>query len=340
MAFPDQPQADEAMAAKDRGGPGSRGSTDEAKMKRRMRRDAKTVQSEAAKSQPATNPDAPPVNGWYKSRSKSLIQPVPGGIRWSPVKKPTTLHSYFEGVDFTPGSEVQITLTWESDGCSWKGSNLDFDGSVGDPTSQGRGVSDRYLRCMAGTGDFRIGFFQRGEKLVGHESFEGDEEGAATEFNDYRGFQVRIHPHLSEGFENLNGRLIEHHSDGRREPHNNISLWTRIEPGVQGLMSDQAQRVAHSGFSKSHGWGTQPQPWGPCMPFAVPRELKIVMKRVDTATIEVRVTLNGKPSPLLKGVFNADFAPEMLDCMAITYTNQSRRYEYVQLTNLNIRSLK
>ena len=299
-----------------------------------LRTEGATPGSAAASS--PQEPDRRAVNGWFKSRSKSEIQAVPGGIRWSPVRKPTTIHTYFEPVSFAPGAEVQMSLSWESDGIAKKESNRDFDGSQGDPTSQGNGISDKYLRCMAGTGDFRIGFFHSDQK-VGHESFEGDEEGATQEFNSYRGFQVRIHPHLSEGFKNLPGRLIEHHSDGRREPHNNISLWTRREPGVQGLMSDQAQRVAHSGFSKSKGCGTQPQPWGANMPFGEARELRIVMKRVNNSEIQVLVTMNGNTAPLLKGFFCEDFAPDMLDCLAITYTNQSRRYDYVELTNLVVR---
>lgn len=277
-------------------------------------------------------------NGWYISRSASRIEEAVGGIRWSPVRKPTTIHNYFEPVPFSPGTVVVCSLVWESDGM--KGSNEDFDGSCCDPTGQGMGISDRYLRCLAGTGDFRIGLFQS-DTRVGNGTYEGDEEGATKDFNRYRGFQVRIHPHLSRGFENLGGRLYEHKADGSKEPHNNISLWTRVREGTQGLQSDQAQKVDHSGFTKKGGNGSQPQPWGANMPFGRPQHLTIRAERLDDCCFQVSLTVNEggedeRRSPVLHGKFESTFRPDLLDCLAITYTNQSRRYDYVMLTDLEV----
>jgi hypothetical protein len=38
----------------------------------------------------------PHIHGtvWYKSKSDSKLVNVPYGFEWSPVKKPTTLHTY------------------------------------------------------------------------------------------------------------------------------------------------------------------------------------------------------------------------------------------------------
>ena len=134
-------------------------------------------------------------------------------------------------------------MEWESNGVGE--ATEDFDCSQEDPTSQGQGISDKYLRCLAGTGDFRIGFFESTLK-VGNDSCEGNSEGQTcvaslpieTSFNNYKGSSP--YPSTSKpGFENLNGRLIEEKSNGERESHNNSTLWSRIKPGENGLMSDQ-----------------------------------------------------------------------------------------------------
>jgi hypothetical protein len=267
---------------------------------------------------------------WFKSKNESKIAAIDGGILWSPVTKPTTLHSYFTPVELKTGDSIVFSMQWESDGMD--GSNKDFDGSTSNPTNQGTGISDKYLRCLAGTGDFRIGFFQSDEK-VENDSFEAD--GSANKFNNYKGFQIRIEPHLSAGFKNLNGRLIEDKGSDS-ESHNNITAWTRINPGKNGLMSDEAQKFDHSGFSKEDGWGTQPQSWGPNLPFGKPKELKIKYKVISANEYELNVTLNDNESPLLRGKYNGSFYPNFFDTIAITYTNSSRKYAYVKIRGFKV----
>ncbi|TCI02000.1 hypothetical protein EZV61_15595 [Corallincola luteus] len=297
-------------------------------------------------SLPAWSNPSGDYNGWYQSNSGSGITAVDDGMRWSPVKKPTTVHRYLPAQPLIPGETLQFSMMWRSDGYSE--SNKDFDCSDSDPTDQGEGISDRYLRCLAGTGDFRIGFFDSGGVSVGNDSCEGndeksncdyegrDEEDYTYDFNHYRGFQVRIHPHLSEGFDSVSGRLREDHGGGKMESHINLNLWSRINPGENGLMSDECQAVDHCGFSKGDDWGTQPQSWGPNMPFGEARLLQFDVKMLDTENFEVWVTMNGARGPLLTGSFPQDFRPDQIDTLAITYTNSSRRYDYVELTQLQI----
>lgn len=283
------------------------------------------------------------ANGWYKSASDSEISAYKNGVLWSPVKKPTTIHRYFSPVDFSRGSRIDFSLNWESDGIDEDNANRELECSNANPTQQGEGISDTYLRCLAGTGDFRIGFFQSNKK-VGNNTCEGnskktnckDSNNPTQDFNDYRGFQFRIHPHLSAGYSTTDARLKEDKSNGESESHINLNLWSRIEPGENGLMSDECQAIDHCGFSKSDDWGTQPVSWGPNMPFGEARQLHVAIERLSASDFEVVVTMNGNRSPVLRGKFPDDFRPDHFDTMAITYTNSSRRFAYVSLTDFTI----
>lgn len=288
--------------------------------------------------QPPLRTTGAPITMWYKSKSDSKIDQVDGKLHWEPVKKPTTVHGYFNYVDFEPGARVICEFDWRSDG--YDGSNKEIDGSRKDWTHQGKGISDEYLRCLAGTGDFRMGLFES-DDLVLDDSVEGPAVDApATEFNDYMGFQLRWHPHLSKGFANLPGRLMEDKDKSETESHNNLTLWTRISPGRYGLMSDEAQKFEHSGFSKSDGWGTQPVSWGAEAPFGDWVHVQITAERINAEAFTVKMRVGEKQSPKLVGNFKGGFAPRKLDCFAITYTNSSRRYKYVDIQNFEIKSEK
>ncbi len=275
---------------------------------------------------------------WFKSASDSGIRNLENGVLWQPVRKPTTVHRYFEPVRFEVGDTITLTGLWRSDG--FDGSNRNFDCSTANPTNQGTGISDQYLRCLAGTGDFRLGLFDSGNSRVGDDSCEGNDkktncrDGNEIEkgFNNYKGFQVRIEPHLSAGFMNRPGRLLEVNTG---EPHNNLSLWTRIKPGVNGLMSDECQAVDHCGNSKQNGYGTEPTSWGPNMPFGEARRLTITATRTSTENFVATVSLNGV-SRQLSGRFPSSMQPVRIDTFALTYTNSSRRYSYVELTQVEL----
>lgn len=282
-------------------------------------------------------------NKWFQSDSDSNIRQLDDGVYWSPVRKPTTLHRYFEPVSFKTGERIRITMQWESDGIRIEDSNKDFQCAHNNPTRQGMGISDDYLSCLAGTGDFRLGFFQAGKRVEG-DTCEGNREkqncssgdSPTKDFNDYRGFQFRIHPHLSSDYSKSKPRLKEKKSKGEEESHINLNLWSRIKKGENGLMSDECQKIDHCGFSKSSGWGTEPVSWGTDMPFGEARELLVEIYRKSFTQYEVYVTLNGQRSPLLTGRFDDDFAPDKLDTMALTYTNSSRKYDYVKIEKLRI----
>lgn len=282
------------------------------------------------------------ANGWYKSASESKISAYQNGVFWSPVKKPTTIHRYFTPVTFSPGSHIDFSLNWQSDG-DVGNQNRELECSNANPTKQGKGISDSYLRCLAGTGDFRIGFFQSNRK-TGDNTCEGNHlkdncqapHLPTKDFNDYRGFQFRIQPHLSAGYGATQARLMEDHGNGKKESHINLNLWSRIGAGENGLMSDECQAIDHCGYSKGDGWGTEPVSWAPNMPFGVARPLKVQMTRVSDSDFEVVVTMNGNRSPVLRGRFPDNFRPDYFDTIAITYTNSSRRYEYVGLTDFSI----
>ena len=277
---------------------------------------------------------------WFKSNSTSEIEELTNGVLWDPVNKPTTVHRYFEPVQLEVGETVTFAMNWESDGRDGSAKDdWDSDPAFLDVSGQGEGISDPYLRALAGTGDFRVGFFESGEKVGSgtKDGRAGNEK--AKKFNDYKGFQFRMHPHLSRGFTEQDARLIE---DGD-ESHININLWTRYKAGKYGLMSDEAQNSEDDyfdgrSFSKGDDWGTQPQPWGPNMPFGEARKLIVKVTMTSETKYEVTVTLNSYTAPLLTGRYDSDFKPEYFDTIAITYTNQSRRYDYVKITDFTVES--
>lgn len=285
-----------------------------------------------------TRTEYPESLNWFKSKSESQIKNIDSGILWSPVKKPTTIHSYFRPAKFEIGKTIKFKMMWESDGMD------DSNKEINDPhksniSGQGKGISDRYLRMLAGTGDFRIGFFES-DKKVGNNTFEGKVSGATKDFNNYKGFQVRVHPHLGEGYKDIN-RLSEIHDNGKKESHANFQMWTRFKAGTYGLMSDEAQNseddyAGGRSFSKDDKWGVDAIGFGPNAPFGKPTPFILEIKKVSETNFEVLLTINNNSTPLLKGNFNKGFVPEYFDTIAITYTNSSRRYSYVKITDFKV----
>jgi len=76
-------------------------------------------------------------------------------------------------------------------------------------------------------------------------------------FDEYRGFQVRIQPHVSAPVGKLPGRLIE---DSTGEPHDNLSLWLRIIMGEHAFPSDEYKKLTTVGFSNKMGGELNPCP--------------------------------------------------------------------------------
>eukprot|EP00929_Paragymnodinium_shiwhaense_P053519 TRINITY_DN2678_c0_g1_i2.p1 TRINITY_DN2678_c0_g1~~TRINITY_DN2678_c0_g1_i2.p1 ORF type:complete len:322 (-),score=54.40 TRINITY_DN2678_c0_g1_i2:236-1201(-) len=302
-----------------------------------------------AASVPVAAADHVETNVWYKSLSEKggdVISQGDNGARvlWGnasvPVKKQAMVHKYFNRTSFKSGDKVTFTMQWESDG---------FDGS-NDPSHCD--TDSQLLRCMAGTGDFRIGLYESGSKRVGNNFCEG-KEGASVScpdadlisdaMDDYKGFHVRVMPHLSSDFLDLDKWEVKSGSS-------NIALWTRkakVSNGAHGLMSDSCHRSEGSvecGHTRdapihSSGEGNCKDAhcrWGPDMPFAQAREVKFELSREDDH-FTIMVTFNGQTAEL-HGEFDSHFAPDSLDTFAIAYTHESRKYQYVEISDWKVES--
>ena len=260
-----------------------------------------------------------------------------------------------------------MSMKWTSDGGD-DDAKKEIDCAKENPTKQGYGIADKHLRCLAGTGDFRIGFFQSNKRVYG-DTCEGMEnnmekqtcqskERLNKDFDDYKGFQIRIHPHISRSF----GEVIRlKEKENNNESHINLSLWTRLKKGNHGLMSDQCQGNDHCGFMKGWQWGSEPVPFGPNAPFGKSYDVSVVIERLSKTAYTTTVTVNGQTTKL-QGTFNDGpkstaysrenirakfksgekvegleaFLPEQIDTVAITYTNSSRRYKYVDIEDLSV----
>lgn len=274
---------------------------------------------------------------WYKNLSDSTLKQLDNGVLVKPVKKPLTIHTYFEPVKFEIGKKITFKMRWKSDG--YKGSDRDFDCTKQDPEGKGKGIGDNLLRCLAGTGDFRMGFFDSTKKVTQSGWCDGNKnknkcEGQRieTRFNDYPGFQVRFQPHLHSNYNDIE-RLRQRNSN---EPHTNIAMWTRLEHGENGLMSDECQNINHCGFKRDSYSGEPPQGYGPNTPFGKEVDLIFEVTRTKKDKYEVYLILNGVKSKKMDGDFNSKFMPSEFDTFAITYTNSSRRYDYIQVTDFKV----
>lgn len=318
--------------------------------------------------------------GWFKTKSESKIEGLGSdGVYWTPVKKPTTIHTYFPKQSWPVGKAIQFSMMWETDGYTADGhdSFKDFDCAQSDITGQGKGISDKYLRCMGGTGDFRVGFFESTDKVEGN-TCEGTEENQSDsesewtcdettsrtvnkKWDDYKGFQFRMQPHLSKDFQGVR-RLYEKchkgcecrvrepgcrcrcsgNRDKRTEPHINLQMWVRREEGSHGLMSDQCQHSKEShqcGFTKDNEeGGYNAIGFGPNAPFGKAYPVKLVAYRKSDTEYQVRVWVNGAMSPM-EGFFPRDFKPSSFDTFAVTYTNLSRRYKYVKISDFKVQEV-
>jgi hypothetical protein len=296
------------------------------------------IKNHIEKEQP--KPPAPKYQ-WFKNKSDSGLNYLDNGVLIKPVKKPLTVHRYFDPVSFKEGDSVLISMKWKSDG--YDGSNKDFDCSKEDPEGKGKGIGDGLLRCLAGTGDFRIGFFESKEKVLESGWCDGNKnknkcDGQKIEerFNDYPGFQVRFQPHVHYSYRNIN-RLKQKETN---ESHTNIAMWTRMFKGENGLMSDECQNIDHCGFKRGEEEGEPPFGFGPGVPFGKEVDLVFEIKKTSKDKFSVWMTINSVKTKEMTGDFYSKFMPEQFDTFGITYTNSSRKYAYVQIKDFKVEKKK
>lgn len=167
------------------------------------------------------------------------------------------------------------------------------------------------MNCLAGTGDFRIALLDtseaRGQPLaddnwcpagVGY----GDTTKCITgsPFNEMRGYDFRIFPHLTK--------------DAKHEPGQvPCSIYRKTSSNVFG----KSPRLGE--------WGCFGTPLGEFT------TLSLIVERKSSKELKVEMTMNGLTRTAIDKVKSTDkTVPKQIDAIAIGYPN-GRHYSYVEL---------
>jgi hypothetical protein len=124
------------------------------------------------------------------------------------------------------------------------------------------------LRCVAGTGDFRVGLFQ---------------SGGAPDPGTWHGYQVRFFPHLHRDAKKYIGK----------DDASNASHWYRQTPSEKNcLIDDWSQEWDHSGFKKLKHKGEAKFGTGPHSPYDEWFDVKVRLQLTGPKTIKSTVTFH------------------------------------------------
>lgn len=151
----------------------------------------------------------------------------PDGVKWTLTGADSTIYKKMPVASVGIGQKLVLSMLWRS--VLKPGSN------AGDcPAANLKGIftgreitgTTKEVRCIAGTGDFRLGLFDTGG------SFD------QSKMSGWKAFQVRFHPHLMKVFEGHSGA----------NDSSNASAWMRMRSSpAEGLLDDWCQ---HGGDGK------------------------------------------------------------------------------------------
>ena len=260
---------------------------------------------------------------WYESREGDNLKGWgSGGVKWFPEGDRTVyvdLGSQYSMKEV--GDSVTFSCMWSSSGetlseCERHGceeeDECDFDDDV---------------RCLAGTGDFRLGLFDsNGRGIVASDGFE--DCGENPMFRGYLGYNWRFHPHICQGkrFRQESG-----------EPHTNVSCWKRDDPWLDDYCG--ANLIGDCG-----GVCDRPTDPRPCSRDFGPVRACPDLELGESAVFEVKMerTAEGiKNSFFFNGRSfsytddESSFQPEIIDVFAIHFSN-ARPYDYVIFDSVSI----
>jgi hypothetical protein len=227
-----------------------------------------------------------------------------GSLEWKLSKSGGKDQTVFRDVasrKFEVGKPIAFKMMWKTNGNNG--------GQSGACTS----IKDNNLRCLAGTGDIRLGLFDKGDSS-----------------KNAKGMQVRVSPHLSPNWKtSVGGQTV----DGRPKPesHTNLSLWTRNNSGGNnrgdGLMDDDCQSGGgHCGYSRDIKTTS-----GANAPFNAEYPMDVTVTRTSATAYNMDLNMNNSTYKLQGNFANKALVPENIDVMALTYTNTSRPYESISV---------
>lgn len=266
----------------------------------------------------AADVKAPPFGTrWYMGNKGYHFKQDSTLVKWEP-KHPEVILTHIEPRKLKDvGDKVNFKFRWMSDGqdqCPQK----DF--SHGKYCEAVFPCAHHSVSCLAGTGDFRIGFFDSITGKAGKVTDDGfadanrygnmNKQLAGGPFKDYRGYHFRLYPHISH--------KATRYVDRKTGSHIPCGFYIKDD---HGLFSSHRINDSHGCF------GLKPGKWG---------TLKFQIKKTKKDTFELSWEMNGY-AYATEHVYKQDdykdkFMPGYVDTVAIMYPN-GRRFYYIEFAS-------
>ncbi|HUT30735.1 MAG TPA: Calx-beta domain-containing protein [Sedimentisphaerales bacterium] len=246
---------------------------------------------------------------WYHSADSSLLGLTDSGeLEWKVREGHQIMVRLPEQRFSQPGDVVTFSYVWSSTSPEDYGCECYKDHDP-DPNIY-RYCSD--VRCVGGTGDFRVGLFDSNE----HGHIPADGIGKENEiYRGYLGYHFRFFPHVPQ---DAPLRFTEYKTGGGKESHTNTSIWERNRP----MKNDSL-------LSNSNSWKRLGQPMigGLGLPLGGSSLLTLRLERVSGTTARISISCNGKTWSRESETPGA--IPDKIDAFGMW--SQHGVYDYVRL---------
>lgn len=169
------------------------------------------------------------------------------------------------------------------------------------------------LRCVGGTGDFRMGLFDSNGRgyITRNDMGENNEM-----FRGYLGYHFRIFPHVPQ---DAPSRFTEYKDGGGTESHTNTSIWERNQPQQNSALLSNSNSWNRIGSPMEGGFG---------IPVGGSALVTMRLEHISQTQARLSLTCNGKTWTRLTET--PETMPQKIDVFAMW--SNSKRYDYVRLT--------
>lgn len=235
-------------------------------------------------------------------------------VKWEP-KHPEVILTHINARKLKDvGDKVNFKFRWMSDGVD-KCPARHY--SAGKYCETVFPCAHHSVSCLAGTGDFRIGFYDtltnKADHIENDNFADADRYGGINKqlsskpFDKYRGYHFRLYPHISH--------KATKYIDKKTGSHIPCGFYIK---DADGLFSSHRINDSHGCFELKPGkWGT----------------LKFQIKKTKRDAIELSWEMNGfaysTEHVYTHSDYQSKFMPHYVDTVAIMYPN-GRRYYYIE----------
>lgn len=265
---------------------------------------------------------APPGGGgpfnshWFSNRNATKLSASGDVLLWDAIQKPDTIVTYLPAPFSlaSDGDKAEIKMAWESDGddscpsSDWANHGFCKDKEPCLHTS---------IHCLAGTGDFRIGFLDsngagqvNGSGWAETTSYSGLNKALEKPpFSGYLGYSIRIQPHVSSKAEHY----VPKSSGSTAVPCS--FNWNGLKHPGSALSKE---RLAYHGCYEA--------------PAGKWTDFQFTIERVSSKEAKLSMSMNGVSYKYTHKMSSAEKVkfPKQIDTILIEYPN-SRHYSYVKL---------